>query len=211
MVCIGECARTDVFRVIFKRFYSDVDDVAVPFREFRLERVESADQIVPIEQLAGAGRTSAYREGEDRDRVIDRLANLVGNGLDFHSDRPRLLDRLRIVDNLKCVFRGASLHFETAISVHEMRAEADVTHDRDASVRDRLDDVKHLAPALEFYGIDTAFLHDSDGVLNGDVFCGVGAVRHGDQRERVWCAASDGFGVLYHLVYGHGEGVFMPV
>ena len=48
---------------------------------------------------------------------------------------------------------GAALGAEATIDIHRLRAQADMTHDRDASGQDTLDRLAHFGAALQFHGV----------------------------------------------------------
>ena len=95
--------------------------------------------------------------------------------------------------------------------MHEVRAHADVAHDRHARIGDGLDDGRLLPAALHLDDVRAALLHDAQRIEHADVLGRVAAVRHGDQHHAVRRAAADRLRVLDHHVDGDGQRVGMTV
>ena len=157
------------------------------------------------------GAAGADGEGENLDRLLDRLADLRRHRLDLHADGAGLLDGFGVIDNRQGALDGAALEFETAVGMHEMRAHADMAHDRHTGVGDRFDDLEFLAPTLHFDNLGAALLHQPQGVMDRQVGGGVGPEGHGRQGQGMGRAAPHRANMLDHLIDGQRQGGVMAI
>ena len=82
-----------------------------------------------------------------RQALRDRRRQLLGHQLQDHRERTRLLDRERIRDEPACLV--AVLALDPGLAAHAVLGlgrPADVAHDRDARLHERLDDGRASAP-----------------------------------------------------------------
>ena len=161
--------------------------------------------------MARARSACANGKGEDVHGLVNRLSDHIGHGLNFQANGPSLLDGACIVDDFHCRFCGRALHFEAAEFVDVVGQQANMTHYRDACVRDSLDHIEFFSPALKFQGICATFLHHADGIFDGHIGCCVGSVGHGDDAKGVGGTAANGTRVFDHLIHRHRQRVLMPI
>ena len=107
----------------------------------------------------GKGAAGADGKGENLDRFLDRLADLRRHRLDLHANGAGLLSGFGVIDYRQGVPGSAALEFETAVGLHEMRAHADMAHDRHPGIGHRFDHLEFPAPAVHFDNLHGALLH----------------------------------------------------
>ena len=83
---------------------------------------------------------------------------------------------------------------------------ADVAHDRDAGLDERLDDPAPSDAALDLDGLGAGLLEEPTGVLERFVDGRVGEERHVADDQRPLRAADHGLRVVEHLGHRHADG-----
>ena len=92
-------------------------------------------------------------------------------------------------------------------AVHRLRGKADVRDDGDLRAGQGLDELRAALSAFDLDGLRSSFFDKPGGVADG--LCGgglVGAKGHVSDEEGALHAASDGAGVVQHLVHGDWKG-----
>ena len=115
------------------------------------------------------------------------LGDVRGHHLQHHRERPRRLQRQRVLDQALTGV-AAALDPEPAERVLALRGEPEVGHHRDAGARQRLDLRREPRPALELDGVRPALLHEPEGggqrLLGADLVAAERQVRDDERALR---------------------------
>ena len=99
-----------------------------------------------------------------RRRSVIAAASCSGHELEHDRERPGLLDRERVGEQRPCLLAVLALDADLAHRVDRLRREADVAHDRDAGVDERLDRPRAADAALELDRLGAGLAHEAAGV-----------------------------------------------
>jgi hypothetical protein len=182
-------------------------EARVPLDEAGEVTLGEAEQVVVDEHLAVrvAARADADRRHCEPSRHFG--SDRCGDGLENDGERAGVLERERALDQLCGGCGRLALRLEAAELRGRLGRQADVPHDRDARVDDRLHSRDHRACALELDRVRAGLLDEADRVLEclfvGDL---EGAERHVADDDRMPCRAHDGARHEQHLLHRHRDG-----
>ena len=167
-------------------------EVGVALDEARAEAVADAEQVVEDEHLPVGGGAGADADHGDLDGGHQLLGDRARDRLEDEREAARLLQRERLLGDLRGRGRGAALRLPAAERGRGLRGEADVAHHRDAGADDRARAAdRGRAAALELDRVAAGLLdhphRGGDRLLVADL---VGAERQvADQQRRAQAAA----------------------
>ena len=140
-----------------------------------------------------------------REAIRDRGGELLRDELEDDRERARLLDRERVVEQRPGLLARLALDPELADRIGRLGRQADVAHDRDSGLDERLDDPGAPDAALDLDGLDAGIVDESAGVAERLLRCRIGQERHVADDEGTPRAAGDGRGVVEHVLHRHAE------
>ena len=129
-----------------------------------------------------------------------------------HRERAGLLHRLRVLHQAVRGLVAATLYPVAAERVDRLRGQADVSHDRDTCVHERLDLRQHAMAAFELDRLSPTLLHEAGCGLQRLSRRGlVAAERQVGDDDRALRAPNDAAHQRQQFVDGHGQRGVVPV
>ena len=203
-----EGAGADVVAVGADGAGDDFAEVGVLAREFWRRIEGEAEEIVGDENLAVAVGAGADSYCGNLQLAGDLRGEFAGDGFEDDGEGASGFDGVGVAEELFGGVGGLALDAVATDGVDGLGREADVSHYGNFGFGEAGDEFETALAAFDFDGFGAGFLDEADGVAKGFGDVGViGAEGHVGDDEGVFCAASNGAGVVDHLVERHGKGV----
>ena len=186
--------------------------VRILFHELWREPVKKSQHVMHDQQLTVAGQSGADRDDRNPRSFSDDRRNLRRNRFQQNRERAGRFQRLGILDQPIRRFGAAPLRLETAKSRYRLGSQADMTHDRDSGIDNRLYRFGHDCAAFELHRIGTGLLHESSGVSHSFFLADlIGQERHIADDESGRRAACHCCCMHDHHVHRNRQSPIVPV